>query len=146
MPRPCLIIVALTAGCASGVGVIVPVATVYKVPYAAQETFCGMGSLDSTVHDTMEVKQRPVLYQAPRLRYPSGAWVRGIQGQVVIAVTVNGDGRPDAQSIQTVTSPDSDLSVEATRWVLGARFVPACLNDRAVRVRITILVDFKSSN
>jgi TonB family protein len=146
-PRTLPIIFALTAGCASGVVVIAPVATITRVPYAAHPTFCsGMDPSDSTVHDTMEVKQRPVLYQTRRLRYPSSAWVRGIQGRVVLVVTINADGRPDAQSVQPVSSPDSELTAEAIRWVRAAHFVPACLADKAVRVRIAIPVDFRFGN
>lgn len=95
------------------------------------------------MHDTTQVTQRPVLYEAPTLRYPAKAHAQGIQGRVLLAVTINADGRADARSIETISSPDAVLTDEAARWVRGAKFEPACLAGRPVRLRVAIPVDFK---
>ena len=123
---------------------IVPLATLGTVTASGHSTFCGgMALSDSTVYDTTQVIQRPVVYDAPRLHYPAQARARGVEGRVLLAVTVNADGRPDPQSIQTISSPDSELTIAAVRWVRGAKFEPVCLAGEAVRVRVAIPVDFK---
>jgi len=65
---------------------------------------------------------------------------------VLLAVTINADGRADARAIETRRSPDVLLTDEAARWVRGAKFVPACLAGRPIRLRVAIPVDFKLGN
>src|SRR2546421_9870317 len=93
---PLLLVIAL--GCAGG-AVLVPIATLGTATGAGHPTFCSGTAADSTVYDTTQVIQRPVLYHAQPLHYPSKARVRGVEGRVLLAVTINADGRPDAQSI-----------------------------------------------
>jgi len=88
-------------------------------------------------------RPRPILYEAEPIRYPAKARARGVDGRVLLAVTINADGRPDAQSIQTISSPDSELTGAAVQWVRSAKFEPVCLATKAVRVRVGIPVDFK---
>lgn len=136
------ILLAVTAGCAGG-GVAVPVALFHVGGSPGHPTFCGDSALlDSTVYDTTQVTQRPVLYEAPTLRYPKKSRAQGIQGRVLLAVTINADGRADARSIETISSPDSVLTDAAARWVRSAKFEPACLTGRPVRLRVAIPVDF----
>jgi TonB family protein len=144
-PRYPLVLLVALHGCAmGGVGVIVPAATFGTATASGHSTFCGgMAASDSTVYDTTQVTERPLLYEVQPLRYPKKARARGVEGRVLLAVTINADGRPDAQSIQTISSPDSELTDAAVRWVRSARFEPVCLADRAVRVRVAITVDFK---
>jgi TonB family protein len=123
---------------------MVPMATFGQRTSSAHPTFCsGTTVSDSTVYDTTQVTERPILYDAQALHYPGKARTRGVQGRVLLAVTINADGRPDDQSIQPISSPDSELTYEATRWVRSAEFIPVCLAGRAVRVRVVIPVDFK---
>jgi TonB family protein len=141
--RSVLMLLAITIGCAGG-GVIVPLATFGQATSSAHPTFCSDTAMsDSTVYDTTQLTERPVLYEAQTLRYPANARARGVQGRVLLAVTINADGRPDDQSIQAISSPDSALTYAARRWVSSARFIPVCLAGRAVRVRVAIPVDFK---
>lgn len=143
-PRSVLMLLVLTIGCAAGAGVIVPIATFGQKTSSAHSTFCsGPTTSDSTVYDTTQVTQRPVLYEAQPLHYPRKARARGAQGRVLLAVTINADGRPDDQSIQKISSPDSELTYEATRWLKSAEFIPVCRAGSAVRVRIVLPVDFK---
>jgi periplasmic protein TonB len=137
------LLLVLAVGCAGG-RVFVPLATFGTATASPHPTFCsGTAVSDSTVYDTTQMTERPVLYDAEPLRYPAKARARGVEGRVLLAVTINADGRPDAQSIQTISSPDSELTNAAVQWVRGARFEPVCLAGRAVRVRIGIPVDFK---
>jgi TonB family protein len=98
---------------------------------------------DSTVYDTTQVTQRPILYEAQPVHYPAKARARGVEGRVLLAVTINADGLPDVPSIQMISSPDSELTVAAVRWVRSAKFEPVCLATKAVRVRVAIPVEFK---
>ena len=140
---PLLLVIVL--GCAGGgVGVVVPIATLGTSTASGHSTFCGGVALsDSTVYDTTQVTERPILYKAKPLHYPAKARARGVEGRVLLAVTINADGRPDAQSIETISSPDSELTGAAVRWVRSAKFEPVCLATKAVRVRVAIPVDFK---
>jgi len=144
MTRSPLLLVTLL-GCAGGVvGVVVPIATLGTATASGHSTFCGGGaSSDSTVYDTTQVTERPILYKAEPLRYPAKARARGSEGRVLLAVTINADGRPDLPSIQTMSSPDSELTDAAVRWVRTAKFEPVCRATQAVRVRVAIPVDFK---
>ena len=142
MNRSLPLVLVIALGCAGG-GVRVPIATLGTATASGHSTFCGgIASSDSTVYDTTQVTQRPILYEAQRLKYPAKA-ARGVEGRVLLAVTINADGRPDAQSIQTISSPDSELTDAAVRWVRTAKFEPVCLATNAVRVRVAIPVDFK---
>ena len=139
---PLLLVMVL--GCAGGHGVIVPIATFGRATASAHSTFCGgIMMSDSTVYDTTQVTTRPILYKAEPLHYPAKARARGAEGRVLLAVTINADGRPDLPSIQTMSSPDSELTDAAVRWVRSAKFEPVCLATKAVRVRVAIPVDFK---
>jgi hypothetical protein len=54
--------------------VILPVATFGTATASGHPTFCsGMAVSDSTVYDTTQVTERPVLYDAQPLRYPAKA-------------------------------------------------------------------------
>ena len=143
--RSVLISLSVILGCAQGgVGVIVPIATFGTATGAAHSSFCnGLAVSDSTVYDTTQVTERPLLYEAPTLHYPKSARARGIEGRVMLAVTINADGQADTQSIQTISSPDSELTSAAVAWVRRGKFEPVCRAGQAVRVRLKIPVDFK---
>ncbi len=137
---PLLLVTVL--GCAGG-GVHVPLATLGRATASPHSTFCGGVASDSTVYDTTQVTERPILYEAEPLHYPAKARARGVEGRVLLAVTINANGRPDLQSIQAMSSPDSELTDAAVRWVRTAKFEPVCRATTAVRVRVAIPVDFK---
>ncbi len=70
---PLLLVGAL--GCAAGgLGVVVPIATLGTATAAGHSTFCGdIAFSDSTVYDTTQVTERPILYKAEPLHYPAKA-------------------------------------------------------------------------
>jgi TonB family protein len=132
----------IAVGCAGG-GVGVPVGLFRVPPPSGDQRFCADSALaDSTVYDTTQVTQRPVIYDAPPLKYPANARAHGVHGRVVLAVTINRDGRADAQSIEAISSPDVELTDAAVRWVRGAKFEAVCRDGRPVRVRVAVPVDF----
>ena len=141
-----LAVLVMTGGCAGG-GVGIPVAALHVPPRSMGQRFCSDSALtDSTVYDTTQVTQRPVVYDAPPLKYPAHARAHGVHGRVLLAVTVNRDGRADAQSIQAISSPDVELTDAAIRWVRSAKFEPVCLDGRPVRTRVAVPVDFTRDN
>ena len=143
MRVPALFVVLVMIGCAPTAGRVWGPGFHVQSP-VGRERFCADGmSSDSTVYDTTQVTQRPLLYEADELRHPSSRRARDLEGRVLLAVTVNADGLSDLASIQTISSPDSDLTRAAVRWLRTADFIPACLNGRAVRTRVVVPVDFK---
>ena len=138
MRRLSVLVVAIL-GCAPG-----PVPPRVVVGPPVPRTSCsGIASTDTAVYDTTQVTERPVAYDGPILNYPSELRATGVQGRVVLSVVINTDGRADARSIEAIRSPDSGLTYEARRWVVGAKFWPGCLTGRPVRVRVAIPIDFK---
>lgn len=138
-----VLLLVLLCGCAGG-GVVLPLATFGTATGSAHSTFCGaVDASDSTVYDSMQVTQRPVLYEAEDPHYPRRARAHGAQGHVLLAVTIDAHGRAEAHSIQTISSPDSALTDAAVEWIRGAKFIPVCRAGKAVRVRAAIPVDFK---
>src|SRR5438093_2676997 len=118
-----LAVLVMTGGCAGG-GVGIPVAALHVPPRSMGQRFCSDSALtDSTVYDTTQVTQRPVVYDARPLKYPYPAHARahGVHGRVLLAVTVNRDGRADAQSIQASSSPDVEFPDAAIRWGRSAQ-------------------------
>lgn len=141
--RVLLLVLPCGFGCAGG-GVYLPLATFGTATGSAHSTYCGaVDAADSTVYDSTQVTQRPVVYEAEYLHYPRKARARGAQGRVLLAVTVDAKGRAEARSIQTISSPDSELTDAAVRWIRVAKFIPVCRAGKAVRVRVAVPVDFK---
>ena len=111
-------------------------------------TSCSLGAQahvasDSTVYDTTQVTEQPINRGGTRLRYPRGPLNEGVQGRVLLALILNADGTADRPSVRVLHSVHPALDAEAVRYALQAFFWPACLKGRAVRVRITMPIDFK---
>ncbi len=105
---------------------------------------CANGaSVDTTVFTKNQVSKPPQVISGPDLRYPDELRQLGQSGRVVYSLIVNTDGAPDLQSIRVVSSDDLRFESAARDWLKQALFSPGCLNGQAVRVRITIPIDFK---
>lgn len=76
-----------------------------------------------------------------RLQYPDIARNGGIDGRVVVTAIIDERGR--AEDLQVASSPDEMLSYAAIEAVSQSRFRPARREGRAVKVRLTIPVDFE---
>jgi TonB family protein len=111
-------------------------------PYG--RTSCsGVLSGDSTVYDSAQVTEQPVIRTGPRIEYPPAVRQERIQGRVVIAATIEPDGRPDPTSLTVLRSVDRALDAASMQYLLRALFWPGCLDGRAVRVRIRVPIDFR---
>jgi len=76
-----------------------------------------------------------------RLDYPDIARNGGIDGRVVVTAVIDERGR--AENLQVASSPSEMLSYAAIDAVRDSRFRPARRQGRAVKVRLTIPVDFE---
>ncbi len=76
-----------------------------------------------------------------RLQYPDIARNGGIDGRVVVSAIIDERGR--AENLQIASSPSEMLSYAAIEAVRESRFRPARRQGRAVKVRLTIPIDFE---
>ncbi len=119
-----------------------PIRTGNGIP--AHPTSCsGLLAGDTTVYDTTQAEERPVIRSALTPRYPSDLRRQRVQGRVVLTVVVDADGTADRASLAVTQSVHAGLDSESVRVVRGASFWPGCIHGRAVRVRVAIPIDFK---
>jgi TonB family protein len=100
-------------------------------------------AIDATEYDTTQVSERPVIRTWPQLRYPDVALRNHITGHVVIAFVVSTVGVVDISTVRIVNSAHPALDAEGIAYVTGSTYWPGCLNGKAVRVRLTVPIDFK---
>jgi periplasmic protein TonB len=73
--------------------------------------------------------------------YPETARIPRIQGLVILEAIITTDGR--VEELRVLRSPSSLLSDSAVAAVSKWRYQPATLNGRAVKVFLTVNVEFK---
>lgn len=100
-------------------------------------------SPDTTVVDVTQLSHLPLIVSAPEIQYPDALRRMGQSGRVVYSVIVNADGKPDRHSFRIVRGDDFQFERAARAYIEGIRYSPACLDGRAVRVRIDVPIDFK---
>jgi protein TonB len=102
----------------------------------------GMTPPENAVYAEAVVEERPSLLAAPPPPYPDILKRAGIQGRVLLSAIVDTTGRVEPNSIQIVNSPNPGFDVPARSWVLKALFRPARLHGQAVRVHVTLPIDY----
>lgn len=102
----------------------------------------GLASTDSTVYDTTQVTEHPVIHTAPEVLYPPLERELLIHGRVILGVVVGSDGAPDTASVEVLRNVDPGIDREALRWIGGVTYWPACREGRPVRARIAQPLDF----
>ena len=112
-------------------------------PAPATKSCAGLASPDSAVYEETRVDVKPAIRVGPLLVYPREARAMGVQGRVVVSAIIGFDGKTEPSSVQVVHRVDSDLDREAVRYVRAAAFFPACVAGRAVRVHVSIPVEFR---
>jgi TonB family protein len=106
---------------------------------------CGRGSsgpADTTVYFVDQVTTKPEMISREPLRYPDGPRKQGVQGRVLLAITINAKGRVERNSVRVVQSLHPVLDREAVRYAGAAIFTPACRDGRPVRVEIAFPIEF----
>jgi protein TonB len=102
----------------------------------------GMTPPDNAVYAEAVVEERPALLSAPPPPYPEILKQAGIQGRVLLNAIVDTLGKVEPNSIQIVKSPNPGFDLPARSWVLQALFRPARMHGQAVRVHITLPIDY----
>lgn len=104
----------------------------------------GAASLDGEVFTAAVVEEMPTLLSSPPA-YPELLQRAGIQGRVLFQVIVDTAGRVEPNSFRILKSANPGFNLPTRRWALEARFRPARLQGRAVRVLVNLPVDFSAS-
>lgn len=102
----------------------------------------GITPPENAVYAEAVVEERPALLSAPPPPYPEILKQAGIQGRVLLSAIVDTSGRVEPNSILIVKSPNPGFDVPARSWVLQALFRPARLHGQAVRVHVTLPIDY----
>lgn len=94
------------------------------------------------------VEEVPALRNASEMRrefdrvYPSRLRARGVTGRAMLQFIVAADGRVEAGSVKVLSATHPDFGEAAQRAVDRFRFTPAMVDGRAVRVLISIPVEW----
>ncbi len=88
------------------------------------------------------VEERPALLSAPPPPYPAVLKRAGVQGLVVLTAIVDTTGHAEPGSIEIVASPNPAFDTPTRAWILQAQFRPARVHGQAVRVHVTLPVDY----
>jgi len=97
---------------------------------------------EDIVYSETVVEERPALLSAPPAPYPTLLRRAGIQGRVVIGAIVDTLGRAEPGSIEIVDSPNPAFDTPTRAWILHAQFRPARMHGQAVRVHVTLPLDY----
>ena len=89
------------------------------------------------------VDERAQIVEAPMLIYPDLLRRAGIEGRVIVQLIVGVNGRAEPGSVKVVDSPNPGFDQTVINWVLQARFRPALVHQRAVRVLMNLPVEFR---
>lgn len=89
----------------------------------------------------VEVDKEPIAIKKVEPKYPEIARKEKIEGQVVVAVLIDVDGKSrDARVVKTTNEIFNDAAVEAAKQWL---FSPAVLNKKPVKFWFHVPIDFK---
>jgi TonB family protein len=89
------------------------------------------------------VQDAPELLAAPTPAYPPLLRAAGIQGQVIVTAVVDTLGLAESGSVRIMRSDNPGFDAAALATVRAARFRPARIYGRAVRVLVQVPVVFR---
>jgi TonB family protein len=89
------------------------------------------------------VQDSPELLSAPTPAYPPLLRAAGVQGQVIVTAVVDTLGQAENGSVRIVRSDNPGFDAAALATVRAARFRPARIYGRAVRVLVQVPVVFR---
>ena len=89
------------------------------------------------------VQESPELLSAPTPAYPALLRAAGVQGQVIVTAVVDTLGLAENGSVRIVRSDNPGFDAAALATVRAARFRPARIYGRAVRVLVQVPVVFR---
>lgn len=89
------------------------------------------------------VDERPELLAAPQPVYPVPLREAGVEGVVVVQVVVDTLGRAEPGSVRVLQHSKPGFDASAVAAIRAARFRPARVWGRSVRVLVQVPVDFR---
>jgi len=101
------------------------------------------GRAADQVYAEAAVDERAEIVSAPPLEYPPALRHAGLQGRVSVQAVIDTLGRAELASVKVIARPNTAFDESARAYVLHAVFRPARVKGRAVRVLITVPVDYK---
>lgn len=104
----------------------------------------GAAPTDNRVYASASVEETPALLSPPPA-YPEMLRRAGIEGRVLLQAIVDTSGRLEPNSVKILKSSSAGFDLPTRRWALDARFRPARLQGRAVRVLVNLPFDFSMS-
>jgi TonB family protein len=103
----------------------------------------GAGRAGDQVYSESSVDQRAEIVSAPPLEYPPALRHAGLQGRVTVQAVIDTLGRAEPATLKIIARPNTAFDQSARAYVLHAVFRPARVKGRAVRVLITVPVDYR---
>ncbi len=103
----------------------------------------GAGRAADQVYAESSVDERAEIVSAPPLEYPPALRHAGLQGRVTVQAVIDTLGRAEPASVKVVARPNTAFDESARAYVLHAMFRPARVKGRAVRVLITVPVNYR---
>ena len=101
------------------------------------------GRAADQVYAEAAVDERAEIVSAPPLEYPPALRHAGLQGRVSVQAVIDTLGRAELASVKVIARPNTAFDESARAYVLHAVFRPARLKGRAVRVLITVPVNYR---
>src|SRR5881409_757658 len=103
----------------------------------------GDGRDADPVYAEAAVDEPAEIVSAPPLEYPPALRHAGLQGRVTVQAVIDTLGRAEPASLKVIARPNTAFDQSARAYVLHAVFRPARIKGRAVRVLITVSVDYR---
>jgi len=101
------------------------------------------GRAADQVYAEAAVDERAEIVSAPPLEYPPALRHAGLQGRVTVQAVIDTLGRAELASVKVIARPNTAFDESARAYVLHAVFRPARVKGRAVRVLITVPVNYR---
>ena len=103
----------------------------------------GRDSISDQVYPEHTVDKRPDIVSAPPLDYPRLLRQAGLQGRVIVQAVIDTLGRAEPASLRILERSSPGFEDSARDYVLHAVFRPARVKGRAVRVLVSIPIDYR---
>jgi TonB family protein len=88
------------------------------------------------------VDVKPAILFLPSPEYPVQLRVKGVGGRVLVQCIVDTMGIVEPNSVKILQTPDTAFSRATIEALLQARFTPARVKGKAVRVLVNVPIDF----
>jgi periplasmic protein TonB len=102
----------------------------------------GYGDAQQTFLEAV-VDVKPAILFLPSPEYPVQLRVKGVGGRVLVQCIVDTMGIVEPNSVKILQTPDTAFSRATIEALLQARFTPARVKGKAVRVLVNVPLDFK---